>query len=334
MFEPSALLLIAAVAAVGVLHTMVPDHWVPITLIARRDGWSNGETAQAALQAGTGHILSTLILALVVWCVGVAAAEQFGQIVDTAASLTLIAFGGWIAISAWLDLRQGRSHQGHSHAHVDGHGPDHLTPGAKDTRGPEFAMHPIVDHHRHEHSDWTGSTGEHRHHAQSHHHQHGRENPFVSTDEDNLYKPLAVAVAMRHRHAHRHGESAPSHVHWHDHLTLDSHPITLTMVSEAPLHRHRHKTRGRITLLLILGSSPMIEGIPAFFAAERFGAWVLMAMALVFAISTTATYVLLCVYSTAGLQRVRLGPLERHGEVLSGAVIAAVGLAFWVWPVV
>ena len=28
------LLLIGAVAAVGVLHTIVPDHWVPITLIA------------------------------------------------------------------------------------------------------------------------------------------------------------------------------------------------------------------------------------------------------------------------------------------------------------
>lgn len=32
------LLLVGAVAAVGVLHTIVPDHWVPITLIARQQG--------------------------------------------------------------------------------------------------------------------------------------------------------------------------------------------------------------------------------------------------------------------------------------------------------
>jgi hypothetical protein len=32
MSDSSALLLIGAVAAVGVLHTVVPDHWVPITL--------------------------------------------------------------------------------------------------------------------------------------------------------------------------------------------------------------------------------------------------------------------------------------------------------------
>jgi hypothetical protein len=34
-----------------------------------------------------------------------------------------------------------------------------------------------------------------------------------------------------------------------------------------------------------------------------------------------------------GLKRVRLGPFERDGEVLSGAFIALVGLAFWIWPV-
>jgi hypothetical protein len=48
----------------------------------------------------------------------------------------------------------------------------------------------------------------------------------------------------------------------------------------------------------------------------------------VFAISTIATYMLLCVYSTAGLQRVRLGVFERYGEVLSGVFIALVGVAF------
>ena len=52
-----------------------------------------------------------------------------------------------------------------------------------------------------------------------------------------------------------------------------------------------------------------------------------------FAASTIATYVLLCVSSTAGLQRVRLGAVERYGEVLSGALIMIVGVAFWLWPV-
>ena len=77
----------------------------------------------------------------------------------------------------------------------------------------------------------------------------------------------------------------------------------------------------------------MVEGIPVFFAAGKYGLGLIALMAFVFAISTIATYVVLCVYSAAGLQRVRLGSFERYGEVLSGAFIAAVGMAFWFWPV-
>lgn len=61
------LLLISAVAGVGVLHTMVPDHWMPIMIIARQKGWSKKEVIRAALQAGTGHVVTTLLLGVVVW---------------------------------------------------------------------------------------------------------------------------------------------------------------------------------------------------------------------------------------------------------------------------
>src|SRR5260221_4743555 len=132
------MLLVAAVATVGVLHTIVPDHWVPITLIARQRGWSKSETTRAALQAGTGHVLSNLLIALVVWLAGVAFAERFGHIVDTVSSLALMAFGGCFAVSAWRDLRM-HGGQGHSHSHdfPHLHGDDH---GARrsSVHGPEL----------------------------------------------------------------------------------------------------------------------------------------------------------------------------------------------------
>jgi hypothetical protein len=321
MFDSSALLLISAVAAVGVFHTVVPDHWVPITLIARQNGWSVAETAQASLQAGTGHVPSTLLIALVVWLAGVAAAERFGQVVDTAASVALIAFGSWVALSALLDLRRRGNRGGHTHRHGLGHGLDLLTPGA------------AGDRDGHEHAYWT-DFAEHEQHAHAHHHADGGEGIYGSPDEDELYAPLAAGVALQHRHVHRHGRNAPAHAHWHDHKAADAHPTGQATVSDAPLHQHRHKTRGRTALLLILGSSPMVEGIPAFFAAGRYGIGFIVAMAIVFGVSTIGTYVLLCVYSTSGLQRVRLGPLERYGEVLSGAFIAGVGFAFWIWPAI
>jgi len=266
-------LLIGAVAAVGILHTMVPDHWVPITLLARQQGWSTRETARNAFIAGTGHVASTLVIAVIVWLAGVALAERFGRLVDGVASVALILFGGWIAVSSWRELRRAGAHDhGPAHAHGPGHGADH--------------------HHHH--------------------------------DE--------VPGLMRHAHRHRHGVGMP-HLHWHEHLPATAHAIAIDGMGDPPDHEHSHAISGRAALLLILGSSPMVEGIPAFFAAARYGAGLIVAMAAVFALATIATYVVLCVFSAAGLQRVRLGPLERFGEVLSGALIATVGLVFWIWPV-
>jgi hypothetical protein len=189
-------LLVAAVIAVGFLHTLVPDHWVPITLIARQRGWTQMQTARAAFGAGLGHTVSTLAIGIVVWIAGAVAAQRFGTTVSLISSLALIGFGGWIAIAAWRELRE---------------------------------------------------------------------------------------------------------------------------------HGHQHESTA---LVLILGSSPMVEGIPAFFAASKFGPGLIVLMSMCFALSTIVTYVALCTLSTAALQRLHLGPLERYGEILSGLFILLVGIVF------
>ncbi len=237
----TAPLLIATVAAVGVLHTLVPDHWAPIVVIGRQQGWSIGRTVRAAAIAGFGHVSSTLLLGAVLWAVGASLAARYAHLVDIAAAIALVAFGVWIAWSGWRETRAG-----HEHAHA------------------------------------------HRGHA----------------------------------HIHQHAD-ATQHVHWHEHHEVDWHAA---QGGVAVVHQHDHAVAGRTALLLILGSSPMIEGIPAFFAASTYGAPLLGVMALVFAASTIATYAAACGLAIAGLQRVSLGPLERYGEVLSGAFVAAVGV--------
>jgi putative Mn2+ efflux pump MntP len=56
------------------------------------------------------------------------------------------------------------------------------------------------------------------------------------------------------------------------------------------------------------------------------GAPLLATMAVVFAVATVTTYVATCVGGVVGLSRTSLGPLERYGEFLSGALVAAVGV--------
>lgn len=312
MIHGPELLLVGAVAAVGVLHTIVPDHWVPIALIARQRGWSKAETARAALQAGTGHVLSTLLIAAAVWLAGIAFADRFGHLVDALSGVALIGFGGWVAVSAWRELQPGDGHQ-HGHGHSHGHSHDHHHSAG---HGDDAIDRHEFDH-RHSHPQATAFSGA----------------AFSGAADDPLYAPLRgeSALITHHTHIHRHGRGA-AHVHWHDHLPASDHPMLAGFASAPPLHLHRHKTTARTALLLILGSSPMVEGIPAFFAAAKYGAKLLAPMAAVFALSTIATYVVLCVWSSAGLQRLRLGAFERYGEVLSGAVIALVGVVFGLWP--
>jgi hypothetical protein len=289
------LLLVAAVAAVGVLHTLVPDHWMPIALLARQRRWSHGETVTAALRAGAGHVGSTLAIGLAVWVAGAEAGLRFGHLVDTLSSLALFGFGGWIAISALHEqLRPAGQGHGHApgHSHAGGHH-DHVRPA----------------------------------HG---HHDRGHDGLETAPADDALYAPAGggAAVLVRHIHPHRH-DRGWVHAHWHDHGAATAHAAGGDV---PPLHRHRHKTTGRTALLLVLGSSPMVEGIPVFFAAARYGAVQLGVMAAVFAASTIATYVLLCASAAFGLGRLRLGAVERYGEVMSGAFIALVGIAFWAWP--
>lgn len=236
------MLLILTVAVVGILHTVVPDHWAPIVVLARQQGWSLAHTARAAAGAGLGHVATTLLLGALLWAVGASLAVRYEHEVAIASAIALIAFGGWIAYGGWRELRHDDHDHGHSH--------------------------------------------------------------------------------FGHAHLHRH-EGGTEHVHWHEHHDHDWHAVESGV---AVAHAHGHEATGRTALLLILGSSPMIEGIPAFFSASTRGIGLLGIMAIVFAVSTIATYVVMCVGGLRGLQRTSLGPLERYGEVISGLFVALVGV--------
>jgi ABC-type nickel/cobalt efflux system permease component RcnA len=245
MIDRAGGVLIVTVAVVGVLHTAVPDHWAPIVLLARQQGWSVLRTARAAAIAGLGHVTSTLILGAVLWIAGSVLAVRYAHAVSVVAAVALIGFGLWIAYGGWREA-SGDRHHDHDHGHS--------------------------------------------------HFEHG--------------------------HGHRH-EDGLEHVHWHEHHEEDWHPAN---GGAAVVHGHGHSASGRTALLLILGSSPMVEGIPLFLGASTKGPALLGIMAIVFGAATIATYVALCAAGVLGLQRASFGPLERYGEVISGLFVAAVGV--------
>lgn len=87
----------------------------------------------------------------------------------------------------------------------------------------------------------------------------------------------------------------------------------------------------RTALLLIVGSSPSVEVLPAFFAAAPLGVGALLLMAIVFAFTTIGTYVGTTVLSAAGLERMSFPAIECYGEVISGVFVAVIGAVFLIW---
>ena len=201
-------LLLVAVALIGILHTLAPDHWAPIAVLARQQKWTRRQTAWTAAGAGLGHTLSTLLIGAIAWFVGIAVAARYGHYVNIASGVALIAFGSWIAISALREARE-----------------------------PEAEL-------------------------------------------------------------------------------------------ESEVAAEAKKIATRTSIMLVVGSSPSVEALPTFFAAAKYGVSAELALAVVFAATTIGTYVVTCVLSAAGLERLRIGPLERYGEVISGTVVALVGAVF------
>jgi nickel/cobalt exporter len=130
-------LLIVAAGAVGFLHSILPDHWVPLAVIARTQHWSIARVARVSLLASVGHVVTSLVIAAIIATIGLqfrAAFEaQQGHIVGAILILTGIGFLIWA-----LSGHGGHHHGDHDHEH------DHHEHGAHPLERDGSTMHRIA----------------------------------------------------------------------------------------------------------------------------------------------------------------------------------------------
>ena len=115
MGTTSIALLILAAATVAILHSILPDHWVPLAVVARAERWSIGRVARLSALASAGHVLTSVVLGGIIAVVGLQFQRQLdmqqGRLVGTVLIVTGLAFLVW-----------GLTGHGHAHDH-DGHSP-------------------------------------------------------------------------------------------------------------------------------------------------------------------------------------------------------------------
>jgi hypothetical protein len=176
---PIVLLLLAAVA-VAFVHSILPDHWVPLAVVGRTQHWSLGRVARVSALASGGHVLASLLLAGLIALVGLRFQRQLeaqqGHVVGAVLVLAGLAFLAW----GLIDRARGGDHNGHGHHEHGPHGHSH------DEH--DHDPHEHEDHeHEHEEAVELAAVHEHRHYhgAVLHSHVHDHE-AFIRARQEEL----------------------------------------------------------------------------------------------------------------------------------------------------
>jgi nickel/cobalt exporter len=93
----------------GSVHGAIPNHWLPVVLIGRAEGWSERETLGVVALSGFFHTLSTVVLGIVIGTIGMEVSERMEEQTRLIASLLLVFMG--LVYFAMHDANAGPPHQ-------------------------------------------------------------------------------------------------------------------------------------------------------------------------------------------------------------------------------
>lgn len=94
---------------ISLLHAIIPNHWLPVLAIGKKEGWSLSETSRITLIAGLSHVISTVIIGILLGLIGEELAEHLDHFTHVIAPAILILLGLYFI----------RQHYRHKHFHVE-----------------------------------------------------------------------------------------------------------------------------------------------------------------------------------------------------------------------
>ncbi|MEO6873154.1 MAG: hypothetical protein ABI233_13195 [Chthoniobacterales bacterium] len=112
---------------IAFFHAAIPTHWLPFVLTSRAQGWTRPKTLGITALAGSGHVLFTAALGLLVAWLGIALSDRIGLWFPRIAGGALLLFGLFYVY---------RQFTGHTHTHLHWFGGQ---------------THDDEHHHEHEH---------------------------------------------------------------------------------------------------------------------------------------------------------------------------------------
>jgi putative Mn2+ efflux pump MntP len=99
---------------ISLLHALIPNHWLPVLAIGKKDNWSLNEISRVTLVTGLAHALSTIVIGIILGMLGSTLAGQIKYFTHFFAPAMLVILGLFFIYQ----------HHRHNHFHL------HHTPRA------------------------------------------------------------------------------------------------------------------------------------------------------------------------------------------------------------
>lgn len=94
---------------ISLLHAVIPNHWLPVLAIGRKEGWSLAETSRVTFIAGMAHVISTVIIGILLGMIGSELIHYIDHFAHVIGPSVLILVGLYFV----------RQHYKHHHFHLD-----------------------------------------------------------------------------------------------------------------------------------------------------------------------------------------------------------------------
>lgn len=93
----------------SVLHAVIPNHWIPLVTLSRKQQWSLGRTLNVTALAGGAHVMSTVLIGVVISALSIRLSHEFEEWTSWISPVLLIALGVYFIYQ----------HYHHHHFHIE-----------------------------------------------------------------------------------------------------------------------------------------------------------------------------------------------------------------------
>ena len=329
---------------VAFLHAAIPTHWLPFVLTGRAQRWSRAKTLWVTALAGSGHVLFTTILGVVVVWAGIALNEKTGRLFPILAGSALILFGLFYVVRHFRGKGHGHHHllgghahdEGHEHSHAAGVGPHggvlldtghglveisvfetgvppqfrlYFFDEAKITQKPEPALTALIETTR-------PGGGKQRF-------EFVREGNYLRSTRD-IPEPHEFELTLALEHGGHVHSFTTKFEEEHDH---GEHAGEAANRSEQEAGERKTSDRVAIgSLLALLTFSPCEGFLPVYLSGIKYGWFGFIFLSVILAVATVAGMVVFTWLTMAGVEKLRFKALEKYEGAVLGGLLCILGL--------